>query len=67
VREEKSVAIEGENARAVWSPDTKTVAVLVSVDFFSCLPTRLVLIETIWFAILMLNLLVLLIEFNTAN
>jgi hypothetical protein len=31
VREEKSLAIEGENARAVWSPDTKTVAVLVSV------------------------------------
>ncbi|KAJ3699104.1 hypothetical protein LUZ61_002809 [Rhynchospora tenuis] len=33
VREEKSVAIEGENARAVWSPDTKTVAVLTTTHF----------------------------------
>jgi hypothetical protein len=33
VREEKSVAIEGENARAVWSPDTKTVAVLTTAHF----------------------------------
>lgn len=40
MREEKSVAIEGENARAitaVWSPDTKTVAVLVSVNLFCSL------------------------------
>lgn len=45
MREEKSVAIEGENARAVWSPDTKTVAVLVSLDLFSCLLDCFVLIE----------------------
>ncbi|KAJ3695374.1 hypothetical protein LUZ60_000751 [Juncus effusus] len=33
VREERSVEIEGENAQAVWSPDTKTVAVLTSSHF----------------------------------
>lgn len=30
IRDEKSVRDEGENLRAVWSPDSKLIALLVS-------------------------------------
>lgn len=30
IRDEKSVREEGENLQAVWSPDSKLIAVLVS-------------------------------------
>lgn len=35
-RSSDSVQREGENLQAVWSPDAKLIAVLVSVSFFVC-------------------------------